>query len=365
MKIIHKYIASSYINVFLAALLIITFVVSLGGIFKVIDLIAKGVEAAPILQLFSAGIPSAISIAIPLASLISVLLLFGRLSSDGEIMAMKACGMSLQQVSFYPLAVSAILSVACLAVTDRLAPLSHLKAKRIIDSLTTTSPMELIEEGRFMKDFVDGITLYVAKKSNDQLRDVRIFDSTSQDFTREIRAKRGTMSIDSNSIVQLNLFDVSITPFAKDKPDPAYADEWPLRLGDMMKHRKYEPKEDDWNSSELAKRIDDTRAFYPHLPDERIPIQNMILRVELNRRISMSVSCFAFVLLGIPLGIKAHRKESSAGIGLSLVLVMNLYLFIVIANSLAKQPKYHADLIVWIPVALASVVGIIMTRRAN
>lgn len=365
MKIIHKYIVSSYLTTFLGALFAITFVVSLGGIFRVVDLIAKGISAAPLARIFFSGMPSAAALAIPLASLISVLLLFGRLSSDGEISAMKSCGISLSSVASRPIMAAALLSVACLYIHNRLAPKAHLAIKQSISSLTSSSPIDLIEEGRFMPNFVKGITLYVGKKHKGVLSDVRIFDSTDPDFTREIRAKTADITVGPDSSVVLNLKDVSVTPFAKDKPDPAYADEWPLRLDDLATSKPYTPKEDDFTFRELMQRIADTDSYYAHLPAERIPVKNMILRVELQKRLSLSLSCVAFVILGIPLGIKAHRKESSVGIGISLILVMNMYIFVVIAESLAKQPPYHADLIVWAPVVLSTAIGSYMLRRAN
>lgn len=365
MKIINRYITGSFIAVFLGSLFSITFVLSLGGIFKIIDLVAKGVSFGPLAAIFFSGMPSAAALAIPLASLISVLLLFGRLSSDGEVSAMKSCGISLFSVAFTPVIVSALLSIICLYIHNKLAPMAHFKSRSAIAALSSTSPVDMIEEGRNIKDFVDGITLYVSKKHNNVLQDVRIFDSTDPSFTREIRAKSGTITLDTNQLVILNLIDVSITPFAKDKPDPAYADEWPLNLGSLAKGRAYKPKEDDFTFSELIERIYNTAAYYEDLPPEKIPIKNMVLRVEFNKRLSLSVSCIAFVVLGIPLGIKAHRKESSIGIGLSLVLVLNMYIFVVIAESLAKHPGVRAELITWIPVILSLVVGTVMLRKGN
>lgn len=365
MKIINKYITGSFVAVFIGSLLVITFVISLGGVFKIIDLVAKGVSFGPLMSIFFAGMPSAAALAIPLASLISVLLLFGRLSSDGEISAMKSCGISLFSVATPPILVSIVLSLICLYIHNHLAPRAHLNSRSAIASLSSDSPIDLIEEGRFIKDFVDGITLYVGKKNNDVLQDVRIFDDTDPSFTREIRAKRGSMILDTNQMVILNLLDVSITPFAKDKPDPAYADEWPLQLGNLARGRAYKPKEDDFTFGELLERINNTAPFYEELSDEKIAVKNMVLRVEFHKRLSLSFSCLAFVVLGIPLGIKAHRKESSVGIGLSLLLVLNMYIFIVIAESLAKYPGAHATVFAWIPVVLSLSLGTYMLRRGN
>ena len=71
------------------------------------------------------------------------------------------------------------------------------------------------------------------------------------------------------------------------------------------------------------------------------------------------------MLLGIPLGIKAHRKESSIGIAMSLFLVFNFYLFIIIGESLAARPETYPHLVVWAPVLVSLTLGLFIMRRAN
>ena len=87
--------------------------------------------------------------------------------------------------------------------------------------------------------------------------------------------------------------------------------------------------------------------------------------VESNKRLALSLSCFAFTLLGIPLGIKSHRKESSIGVGISLFLVFIFYFFIILANSLVGHPEYRPDMIVWIPVIFSEIFGFYLLYRAN
>jgi lipopolysaccharide export system permease protein len=91
----------------------------------------------------------------------------------------------------------------------------------------------------------------------------------------------------------------------------------------------------------------------------------MVFAVELNKRIVLAVACFAFVLLGVPLGVTAHRKESSVGLGISLFLVFNFYLFVIIAESLARKPEFRPDLIIWIPVLIAVTLGSYLIERTN
>jgi len=90
-----------------------------------------------------------------------------------------------------------------------------------------------------------------------------------------------------------------------------------------------------------------------------------LLAVEFHKRLALSFACFSFVLLGVPLGIKGHRKESSIGVAVSLFLVFNFYAFIIVAESMAKYPAVRPDLIVWMPVIISMVLGTVLMRRVN
>lgn len=89
------------------------------------------------------------------------------------------------------------------------------------------------------------------------------------------------------------------------------------------------------------------------------------LLVEANTRITLSCTCFAFVLLGAALGIKIHRKESSVGIAVALLLVFIFYFFIIIADSLVNRPEFHPYLITWIPFFLSEIIGFFLIQQSN
>ena len=89
------------------------------------------------------------------------------------------------------------------------------------------------------------------------------------------------------------------------------------------------------------------------------------LIVEANQRISIAIGCFSFMLIGIPLGVKSHRKETSTGMLLSLAVVFAYYLFTVVAKALAGHPGLHPNLILWIPLIVAQFAGIWLIRRSS
>ncbi len=364
MRTLSQYVGKSYLVTFLATVVVFTFVLSIGGLFKLTDLVAKGIPWQPIVKVFLSGMPSALAFAIPISALTATLLVFGRLSADSEITAMKACGVSLWNVMGWMLPIAALMAAMCLYVNNELVPNAHYARRSTVAGLGSQNPVDLLEEGRPIQDF-EGLTVYVGRKRGNVLEDVRIYDLRTEGKKREIKAKRGTVSVASNSTdIVLSLEEVTIDPFSFDSDVAAYCGKWTERIENSRRKRKYRKKVKDMTLTELIGGI---RTVSPQeLESEQdAEKRRMHMSVELHKRFSLSCSCIAFVFLGVPLGIRSHRKESSIGVGLSLLLVFSFYLFIIVAEQLSRHPSLHPDMLTWMPVLLSVVVGSTLVQRMS
>jgi len=162
MKTLKHYITAAFFSTFLATLAVFTFVLSIGGLFKLTDLVTRGIPAGPIVRVFLSGLPNALGFAIPISAITATLLVFGRLSADSEITAMRACGISLWQITRWMQPVAVLLLVACLYINSELMPRSHYARRTATAQLGVINPVDLIEEGRTIREF-EGLSLYVER----------------------------------------------------------------------------------------------------------------------------------------------------------------------------------------------------------
>ena len=258
-----------------------------------------------------------------------------------------------------------LLSAVCLFINAEIAPRSHYLRYKMLRELGEVDPLALLEEGRFTSDF-PGVKIYVGKKSGARLEDIVIFQFAETGARAEVRAQSGRVACDlGRQVMDIVLEQVRLTEYDKNAPDDLAkartltAESYPvsLDLRKLLKKGKFNKKPASLSLGELVRAIRAVRQTFPDLQEKGVPRMRIKLAVEANKRLALALSCFSFALLGIPLGIRAHRKESSVGIGLSLALLFVYYLFIIVADSLLDRPAWRPDLIPWIPVLGGQMLG--------
>jgi lipopolysaccharide export system permease protein len=91
-------------------------------------------------------------------------------------------------------------------------------------------------------------------------------------------------------------------------------------------------------------------------PKERIE-EASATRTEISKRYAFSLAAMALGLVGVPLAITAHRKETSVGLLISLIVATSYFFFIIIANNLREKPQWHPELLMWLPNVLCLFFG--------
>lgn len=370
-----KYLVKDYLTTFAVAMLLITFAFCVGAIYKAIDIMAKGFPVAIVGRFFLYNIPYSLAYTIPISALFSTLLLFGRLSADSEISAMKSGGLSLWQIASPIMLFALLLSCLCLYNNFVVYPSTTYANRQLLKGMGVEDPIKLLEEGRFIREF-PGYMIYVGKKNKNKVKDLVVYevDKDTGKVTGSVRAGSGILSTDrEEAVLKIDLFDVRFevpdpsTPKDASKTTYFSARSYPIRLNfsELAGKKKVGKKRKNMSFAELAYRIRNDESEMHWLDEKDRAKEASRNLVELHNRICLAIAPFMFVLVAIPLGIRSHRKESSIGMIMSLGIMFVYYLFIVVAKTLSSHFGLYPWLIPWIPIVGGQVAGLILLRRAN
>lgn len=361
MKIIERYVLQSFLTAFFLAWLVLSFVMTVGLLVKITELLIEGLPMQAVGIFMLVGFPETLQLTVPLALLVSSLLVFSRLSADSEIAAMRACGVNLLMIMRWPVVVAALCTLLGFYVNNEIVPRGHDVRRNIQAMISVDIGIDLLEPGRFITDFPK-ITLWFAKKEGNWLSDLLIFDHSQKGMTREIRAEKALVSTNGLDLV-LEMYKVRIDPIEADRPGMASADRLKHVIPGALKRRSGMRKDKDMRFFEIVKKIGELKANVDGMPPKVRDRMLSSCRTKFQTRFVYASAAIFFVLIGVPLGIRTHRKESTIGMAFSLVVALTFYLGVIVANSLEGQSAFLPHVLVWLPVAVCAVIAVYLIPK--
>jgi len=316
MRILRNYILKEFFHSFLLSLVVFTFVLLVGNIIRLADLVInKGVDLISVLKLFLFLIPWLLSFTLPIAVLTAVILTFGRFSSDGELTAMKASGVSVFRVSIPIIMLGIIFSFTAFFLNDQVSPNASFASRRVIRDIGMRNPTAYLEEGSFIRGF-ENYVIFIYEIKGNKLKNIRIYQPQTGKPTRTVVAEAGEINtFPDKNMIELKLFNGTSEEPSPTDPETFYKLNFKtyymtLDLSKVIKKDAVEKKTREMTVNELRKEIERSVSQ---------KIDPTPLYVEIYKKINMSIASFVLIFMGIPLGITAHRSEKSIGFGLSLV----------------------------------------------
>lgn len=332
----------------------------LGNLIKIAELIiTKGVDIVHVSKLFIFMIPYLFTYTLPIAALTAILLSLGRLSSDNEIIAIRASGIHIITLILPLLTVGFILSLMLVVFNDRVIPYAHYGTRKTLMEVGIKNPTAALEPGVFINSFEKYI-LFVYRIEENKLFNIRIYEPQEDKPTRTIVAKKGEfIAVPEKNIVKLKLIDGS-----SDEPDPENPANFyklnfktyfiTLNLTQAQKKDKLNKKPKDMTIQELRKEIN-------KLKNEKInPIP---LITEIHSKISLAFSCLVFVILGASLAIITRRREKSINFGFAFIIAGVYYLLFIGSQALSLEGRLNPAIAMWLPNAILGTLGIILIHK--
>lgn len=351
MKIIDRHVATGILVTASLGVLILSLVLVLGNIFKELLNVLVNNPDVPILTVLgfmALVLPFSLTFTIPWGFLTAILLVFGRMSADSELIALRANGVSVPRVGVPVFVIAGLLTLVCFWINIEVAPRAEQAMTRAVVDIATSNPAALFRADEVVDAFPDR-RVYVGGKSGDSLRDILVFEmNDDQRVSKMIFAREGRLTPDlENSRLLFRLFDARFEQ--RDSRNPSDFSKiqqgivmkegvFPLDLDKFFKEFQSNRRLSSYTLVELLQKLSGADGK-----------KRLEMLVELNKRFSTSLSCIAFALIAIPLGVTTHRKETSVGFALSLVVAFSYFFFILMADTFRGNAAAHPHLLIWVP----------------
>lgn len=364
MKLIDKFVSREVLVNVLFAIAVLSLVLVVGNIFrKLLPLLVNhDVPMEYLLAFIAYVLPFSLIFTIPWGLLTAILLVFGRLSADNELIALRANGVSVTRVCI-PLAGIALVSTAvCLWLNVQVAPAAQEKLRSTIFDLATRDPMALFGSDQVIDQF-PGRKIYVGKKEGNRLENITVFELNQNSLPMKVTfARSGRLEADlKNKRILMHLYHARYQQ--RDEKDPNNLRKirdginmaegtLPISLEELYEKEKKRPSRSALSIQQLLEQLKSENKR-----------EQSASRTEINKRFSFPFACLAFAIIGVPLGVTAHRRETSIGFAVGLIVAVTYFLFVIIGDTLRGNPKVHPELLVWFPNVLFIVLGALLFRR--
>jgi LPS export ABC transporter permease LptF len=359
-RILWRYLGGDVLRHALLALAALTLIAVVQNALNFLgELLEVGVGPGDLARLVAIVLPGYLAYAIPAALVIGVLVSFGRMAADGEVVAMRASGIGVHRMLPPVLLLALGCSALCAYIVSEVEPHARHRVKSVLRQLAQSARLVRPGEFRALGDHM----VYVQALGGDDcpLAGVLIGDFSDARRARYVAARCGAIAEGSEGSLRLDLVDGSIH-FGGSGSDRYRRLRFERASTEIDLSGYLEPgrRARDHTTAELL-ALD--RAFRR---GEKPPVRggdgHLGVRVALARNLSFPFASLALSLLAVPLGVQPVRAGRSFGI-LTALVALAIYWCLAIASELGAGAGWLApEIALWIPNAIAVAAALLLLR---
>ena len=391
---IYRYILNEFLFSFVVAFLFFFFIFFVNQLLLMAEeILSKNVSLKNVALIILYSIPAIVAFALPFASLVGGLMSIGRFSSDNEVLALQASGISYKKIFIPVIIIGIFLSLFSFIVSDYFLPVSTIKFGKLYREILYSSP-ELELESNSIKHFQDSI-LITGNVQNRTINNLIIFDKTDKNNNRIITASKAELysDIDKPGITSLDLTKVfSLTSISKQRGDFNYFSSskmiynillknisfsirnlTPREMSSVDVYRSIKKKELKQNKAIIQNKKEIEKLQYNLLSeyyskDPNIDImekyhnnikkrfQNkfkdrnlQIYKLEFNKKFAVPIACIIFLYFSVPISLNSKKNGKSMGFGIGLFVSIFYWSLLFAGQTLGIRMDFSPILSMWLP----------------
>jgi lipopolysaccharide export system permease protein len=367
-----RYIAAELIMPFLFGVVAFTSIgVSIGVLLDLLRRVTEsGLPFATAVQIFLLKLPYFVGFAFPMSMLLSCLMVYGRLSGDSELIALRSCGVSVYRLVAPAIVVGLLITLVNFAFNEAIVPAANRQAADVLEQAVTKTRPSFSERNILYQEFrrvrlPDGRreeqlsrTFYAREFDGQQMKGLTILDFSKDGLNQIVASETAMWNGDKKS---WDFFNGTIYLVA---PDGSYRNIVRFEQQELKLPRtpldiaKTSRDPDEMSIME----INDYLRLIEQGGNQR-EIRKMRLRLQ--QKLALPFACLAFGLVGATMGVRPQRTSRAAGFGLSLMIIVSYYLLIIVGQGLYQVGALNAFLAGWLPTLVALGAGSLLLFRLN
>lgn len=364
-RIIHIYILKQIVSTFFITLMVLVFVFFITKLLKLTEMVVnKGIPLSGVVKLVIFSFPYLFVFILPMATLLSVLVTYSRLSDDNEIVALKASGINLYQILAPVIVITASTFLVATFIAIWAMPWGSTSFKSLLFNMARNRVEFGIKEHMFNDDF-QGLVLYVNEMpfKSKVMKGIFISDQRDPKVSNTIVAKKGTIISDKKNLaLTFRMFDGSIHRVAEDlrSAQTILFDTYDLNLNveDMLPQKKTKSK----GRRELS--LGEIRQKLKKLKERNQEYNKLVM--ELHRKFSVPFACIVLGFIAVPLGVATRTRGRWWGTILALAFFLIYYILLSSAWSLGESGIFPPALGTWMPnIVLGAIASYMLVKTAN
>lgn len=334
--LLYSYVATEMLAPFLASLLILYSVFFLIRLIPLLEVVLDlHIGLADFVRLFAYISPHMLLYVIPMASMLGMTIGFSRLSHDNDILAFKACGISLNKM-LPPVIVIAVMVAALSAfISVRLIPAGHIAMKQLMFQLAK----EKIDSGLAAKTYTEALgdlVIYVDRidPGSQDWHGVYVSDMRDTLVPSITMAKGGRLEADVDDMIVVVVLEDGSTHRTEGADNQTIRfDRYQLRI--PLRPPTVIDGDDVTTRDKVSLSQGEMRATAYQLGLHTKHGADYLS--EYHQRMVLPVGCFILSLLGLPLGLQARPGRKAIGLPLALFFFILYYIVFTLCQVLAED----------------------------
>lgn len=367
MRLIDRFVFSQIIPVFLFGILAFTgLFLGAGALSQIIRFaIDYNANMGLVLLAFMYKLPEIITFTLPMSTLFSIIFTFNRMSSDLEITALRASGVSFLRLVTPALLFAYAVSICALVINDKGVPAAN---SRFNDMMAQLKKSDTIGKSDFTlmdKQGNEQRLIYIKDVKGRQITGITLQEFESDRPVRYITARKGIIT-DHNTLMLSGIESVIFYPNSKNRAGNATRNTF-VQTPDMVEipfqHNadsmaREQKKDNELPIRELRKRLEMMRQ------EGAEPLFMRKTKFIIHNKLAIPFASLAFALIAAPLALRPARASSSIGIGISAVIILLYYIMSEIFRVLG-QGYINPVLAAWLPDIILFSLGIVLCVKAK